>query len=81
MRPRLFCAILVAVTLALASSAGALSLDEVNKAEFTKPSAKDSRAVNLKAQVLLDRLGFSSGAIDGRRSTTTTAPITAANTA
>jgi lipoprotein-anchoring transpeptidase ErfK/SrfK len=68
MRPRLFCAILVAVTLALASSAGALSLDEVNKAELTKPSAKDSRAVNLKAQVLLDRLGFSSGAIDGRRS-------------
>jgi lipoprotein-anchoring transpeptidase ErfK/SrfK len=58
----------VAVTFALASSASALSLDEVNKAEFAKPSAKNSRAVNVKAQVLLDRLRFSPGAIDGRRS-------------
>ena len=68
MRSKLLSTVLVAV-LAFASTAfaGDLARDEVNKAEFTKPSAKNSRAVILKAQVLLDRLSFSSGAIDGRR--------------
>ena len=62
--------LILAVAFALASpaSAGGLSLDEVNKAAFTKSSARNSRAVTVKAQVLLDRLRFSSGAIDGRRS-------------
>jgi len=67
-RSKLLSTVLVAV-LAFASTAfaGDLARDEVNKAEFTRPSAKNSRAVILKAQVLLDRLGFSSGTIDGRR--------------
>ena len=66
MRSKLLPTVLVAV-LAFASTGFAGDLDDVNKAEFTKPSAKNSRAVNLKAQVLLDRLSFSSGTIDGRR--------------
>jgi lipoprotein-anchoring transpeptidase ErfK/SrfK len=60
--------ILVAATLALVSPAGALSPDDVNRAELAKPPAKNARAVTVKAQVLLDRARFSPGAIDGRRS-------------
>jgi lipoprotein-anchoring transpeptidase ErfK/SrfK len=69
MRPKLL-PIVVLAALAVASTAlaGGLSLGDVNKAEFTKPSQKDSRAINVKAQVLLDRQSFSPGAIDGRRS-------------
>ena len=44
----------------------ALTLQDVNAAELAKPTAKASQAVNIKAQVLLDRAGFSPGAIDGR---------------
>ena len=70
MRPKLLPTIAMAAALAVTSSAfaGDLSLDEVNKAEFTRPSQKNSRAVTVKAQVLLDRQSFSPGAIDGRRS-------------
>ena len=69
MRPKLLAILVLAAAFAVSSAAiaGGLSLDDVNKAEFTKPSAKNSRAVNVKAQVLLDRLRFSSGTIDGRR--------------
>ena len=61
---------ILAVAFALASPAfaGGLSVEEVNQAAFIKASAKNSRAVTVKAQVLLDRLRFSSGAIDGRGS-------------
>jgi lipoprotein-anchoring transpeptidase ErfK/SrfK len=70
MRPEPLSMILVAATLAFASPAVArgLSLDDVNKAELTKPAAKNSTAVSVKAQVLLDRASFSPGVIDGRRS-------------
>jgi lipoprotein-anchoring transpeptidase ErfK/SrfK len=68
-RPNLLATLVLAAGLVGSSAAAAsgLSLDDVNNAEFTKPSAKNSRAVNVKAQVLLDRLRFSSGTIDGRR--------------
>jgi lipoprotein-anchoring transpeptidase ErfK/SrfK len=62
--------LIVAVALALVPPAIArgLSVDEVNKAEPAKSPAKNSRAVTVKAQVLLDRARFSPGVIDGRRS-------------
>jgi lipoprotein-anchoring transpeptidase ErfK/SrfK len=48
------------------AAAGALTLAGVNGAEFSK-SKKKSRESLIKAQVLLDRAGFSLGVIDGRR--------------
>jgi lipoprotein-anchoring transpeptidase ErfK/SrfK len=59
----------VAIALGLAPAAAAprsLTLQDVNTAELAKPTAKASQAANIKAQVLLDRAGFSPGAIDGR---------------
>jgi len=59
----------VVTALALAPAAAAprsLTLQDVNAAELAKPAAKASQAVNIKAQVLLDRANFSPGAIDGR---------------
>jgi len=60
----------VAITLGLAPAAVAasrgLTLQDVNTAELSKPNGKASQAANIKAQVLLDRAGFSPGAIDGR---------------
>ena len=43
----------------------ALTLPGVNGAEFSAKSSKKTSAVALKAQVLLDRAGFSPGAVDG----------------
>jgi lipoprotein-anchoring transpeptidase ErfK/SrfK len=57
----------VAIALGLAPAAAAprsLTLQDVNTAELAKPKA--SQAANIKAQVLLDRAGFSPGTIDGR---------------
>ena len=61
---------IVAIALGLAPAATAasrgLTLQDVNAAEFSKPAGKASQAANIKAQVLLDRAGFSPGTIDGR---------------
>lgn len=69
MRTALFSFIVVgSMALAAATAVGAreLTLDEVNAAEPAK-ATRNSQAVNIKAQVLLDRANFSPGAIDGRR--------------
>jgi lipoprotein-anchoring transpeptidase ErfK/SrfK len=82
------CATLLLVFAWFASQAtGAWSLDlqAVNGAELSKRSAqKDSKGfdpVILKAQVLLDRAGFSPGEIDGRTGENVTKAMTAFATA
>jgi lipoprotein-anchoring transpeptidase ErfK/SrfK len=63
---RLACLFLLALTLPLsAAPIRSLAPDDINSAEFN--GGKNSEAVNIKAQVLLDRARFSPGAIDGRR--------------
>src|SRR6266576_80847 len=59
------CLVLASLALADASSARPLTADDVNAADFGAKQ-KSSQALNLKAQVLLDRAGLSPGTIDGR---------------
>ena len=61
-------AVLLALTMALlaTSAAHALTVDEVNGAEFPAKAAGGINPATLKAQVLLDRARFSPGVIDGR---------------
>lgn len=69
MRPNLLIALVVIACAAPLSAVAAprgLTLESVNAAEFAKPGAKASQAMNIKAQILLDRARFSPGAIDGR---------------
>jgi lipoprotein-anchoring transpeptidase ErfK/SrfK len=86
-RYRLCTALLLAFTWFASQTTGAWSLDlqAVNGAELSKRSAqKDSKGfdpVILKAQVLLDRAGFSPGEIDGRTGENVTKAITAFATA
>jgi lipoprotein-anchoring transpeptidase ErfK/SrfK len=68
-RPDLIIAAVVtslAFALPAAAAPRTLTLLDVNAAELAKPGAKASQAVNIKAQVLLDRASFSPGTIDGR---------------
>ena len=69
MRPNLLIALVVIACAAPLSAVAAprgLTLESVNAAKFAKPGAKASQAMNIKAQILLDRASFSPGAIDGR---------------
>ena len=59
------CVVLAGLALADGSSARPLTADDVNAADFGAKQ-KSPQALNLKAQILLDRSGFSPGAIDGR---------------
>jgi lipoprotein-anchoring transpeptidase ErfK/SrfK len=59
------CLVLAGLALADAASARPLTADDVNAADFGAKQ-KSPQALNLKAQILLDRAGFSPGAIDGR---------------
>ena len=61
-------AVLLALTTALlaTSAAHALTVDEVNGAEFPAKAVGGINPATLKAQVLLDRARFSPGVIDGR---------------
>jgi lipoprotein-anchoring transpeptidase ErfK/SrfK len=58
------CLALASLALADASPARRLGPDDVNAADFGAKQ-KSPQALNLKAQILLDRVGFSPGAIDG----------------
>ena len=60
-----FAAIALGFTPAAAGPVRSLTADDINAAEFS--GGKNSEAVNIRAQVLLDRARFSPGAIDGRR--------------
>jgi lipoprotein-anchoring transpeptidase ErfK/SrfK len=63
---RLACLFLLALTLPLsAAPTRSHAPDDINSAEFN--GGKNAEAVNIRAQVMLDRARFSPGTIDGRR--------------
>src|SRR3954468_16292087 len=68
MRPTLlaaFGAIALSLAPAVAAPVRSVAPDDINSVEFN--GGKNSEAVNIRAQVLLDRARFSPGAIDGKR--------------
>jgi lipoprotein-anchoring transpeptidase ErfK/SrfK len=58
--------IFAAIAFAAPASAADLTLSDINGADFVAAAEDQPRAVTVKAQVLLDRAGFSSGVINGR---------------
>jgi lipoprotein-anchoring transpeptidase ErfK/SrfK len=66
-RPALLSILLVLTAASAPAAAEGLSLNDINAAEPAKAGKKNTQAVNIRAQVLLDRARFSPGAIDGRR--------------
>lgn len=65
MRPRPLWFILLLLAGAGSSHAAGLTLDAVNKAEFSAGKSKGLNPATVKAQLLLDRARFSPGVIDG----------------
>jgi lipoprotein-anchoring transpeptidase ErfK/SrfK len=59
-------ALLAAIPFATVAHARALTPEAINAAQWSKAAGKGLSATVLKAQVLLDRAGFSPGVIDGR---------------
>src|SRR5713226_284856 len=58
--------LLLGLAIAVPAQSSPLSSGAVNAAQFSGKETRGLDAVLLKAQVMLDRAGFSPGAIDGR---------------
>jgi len=60
-----FCLVIAAAVLPVSAAGHPLTMNDVNGADLSGPGPT-TRAVVIKAEVLLDRAGFSPGVIDGR---------------